>query len=192
MALVQVEGTMLTLDKTGCWASSGHTAQGCAALEQALRDCMAVNVRITALTEFPQFNKSTGSRGLTTTLTETQGRQQEQDQLSPLPPVSPYQGPAQKELDAIVSQPKDGLIGMELFGITHSDIGTAFLGVVQNGGLLPEDYPGEGLQDRRKDNACINRNCMIRTGFYSVRELEIWEVCFLGELCLCSLMLVFS
>jgi hypothetical protein len=47
MALVQVEGTMLTLDKTGCWASSGHTAQGCAALEQALRDCMAVNVRIT-------------------------------------------------------------------------------------------------------------------------------------------------
>ena len=45
IALVQEEGTMLTLDKTGCWASSGHTAQGCAALEQALRECMAVNVR---------------------------------------------------------------------------------------------------------------------------------------------------
>jgi len=192
MALVQVEGTMLTLDKTGCWASSGHTAQGCAALEQALRDCMAVNVRITALTEFPQFNKSTGSRGLTTTLTETQGRQQEQDQLSPLPPVSSHQGPAQEELDArnCTAVERWGLL--KLFGITHSDIGTAFLGVVQNGGLLPEDYPGEGLQDRRKDNACINRNCMIRTGFYSVREQEFWEVCFLGELCLCSLMLVFS
>ncbi|GAB7333625.1 hypothetical protein MBLNU13_g05191t1 [Cladosporium sp. NU13] len=34
-------GVMSTM--LGCWASSGHTSQGCAALEQALRDCMAVN-----------------------------------------------------------------------------------------------------------------------------------------------------
>ncbi|KAM0701666.1 hypothetical protein Q7P35_010575 [Cladosporium inversicolor] len=34
-------GVMTTM--LGCWASSGHTAQGCAALEQSLRDCMAVN-----------------------------------------------------------------------------------------------------------------------------------------------------
>lgn len=25
---------------TGCWASQGHAAQGCAALEQQLRSCM--------------------------------------------------------------------------------------------------------------------------------------------------------
>ena len=100
IALVQVEGTILTLDKTGCWASSGHTSQGCAALEQALRECMAVNVRNITLPEFLQFNKSGGSRTLTNVLTETQGRQQEQDQLPPLPPVSPHQGPAQEELDA--------------------------------------------------------------------------------------------
>jgi hypothetical protein len=100
-ALVQVEGAILTLDKTGCWASSGHTSQGCAALEQALRDCMAVNVRNIAV-QLLQFNKITGSRGLIFTLTETQGRQQEQDQLSPLPPVSSHQGPAQEELDATI------------------------------------------------------------------------------------------
>lgn len=100
IALVQVEGTILTLDTTGCWASSGHTSQGCAALEQALRDCMAVNVRDVPLSELLRFNESGGSRTLTNILTETQGRQQEQDQLPPLPPVSPHQGPAQEELDA--------------------------------------------------------------------------------------------
>jgi hypothetical protein len=33
------------LSVTGCWASSGYTAQGCAALEQQLRACMDAPVR---------------------------------------------------------------------------------------------------------------------------------------------------
>lgn len=90
---------------------------------------MAVNVRITSPL---QFDKNSGTKDLTNTLTETQGRQQEQDQLPPLPPVSPDQGPAQEELDASSIYTAAGRWGsLKLFGITHSDIGTAFLGVVQ-------------------------------------------------------------
>ncbi|KAM0716470.1 hypothetical protein Q7P37_007915 [Cladosporium fusiforme] len=36
-------GVMSTV--LGCWASSGHTAQGCAQLEQALRTCMDAKVK---------------------------------------------------------------------------------------------------------------------------------------------------
>ena len=118
--------TVLTMDETGCWASSGHTAQGCAALEQSLRDCMAVNVRIISHLGFLQFNKRTGSRGLMISLTETQGQQQEQDQPDPFPPVSPDQAPAQEELDATVYTAAGRWGLLKLFGITHSDIGTAF------------------------------------------------------------------
>lgn len=181
---------MLTLHETGCWASSGHTSQGCAALEQALRDCMAVNVRKTTL-HLLLLKKTVGSRELILTLTETQGRQQEQDQLTPLSPVPPHQGPAQEELDArnCTAAERWGLL--ELFGITHSDIGTAFLGVVQNGGLLPEDYPGSARP--QKDNACINRDCTIRTGFYSVcaGAGDLGSM-FHGRAMLFSWMLVFS
>ena len=56
--LVEVEDAILTPDKTGCWASSGHTAQGCAALEQALRDCMAVNVRNIAPLQFDKKSQN--------------------------------------------------------------------------------------------------------------------------------------
>ena len=89
---------------------------------------MAVNVRNTA--PF-QSDKIPGTKELTNTLTETQGRQQEQDQLPPLPPVSPDQGPAQEELDASIYTAAGRWGSLKLFGITHSDIGTAFLGVVQ-------------------------------------------------------------
>lgn len=75
---------------------------------------MAVNVRNFALLQFPQLNKIAGSKELTIALTETQGRQQEQDQLPPLPPVSSYQGPAQEELDVAVLQLVDGLVGTEI------------------------------------------------------------------------------
>ena len=129
---------------------------------------MAVNVRNLAFFGLVQFNKSTGSRGLTIALTETQGRQQEQDQLSPLPPVSPHQGPAQEELDATACTAAGRWGLLELFGITHSDIGTAFLGVVQNGGL-PGNYSGRVCKTA-EGYRCINTNCMIRTGFTKVRQ----------------------
>lgn len=125
-AMVLKQGTMLTLDKTGCWASSGHTAQGCAALEQSLRDCMAVNVRENCFHLSPRWRVITAGNKLTITLTETQGQQQEQDQPDPFPPVSPDQAPAQEELDATVYTAAGRWGLLKLFGITHSDIGTAF------------------------------------------------------------------
>lgn len=43
----------ILIPTTGCWASSGYTTQGCAALEQQLRACMDAPVRFAISTNQP-------------------------------------------------------------------------------------------------------------------------------------------
>lgn len=77
---------------SGCWASSGYTAQGCAALEQQLRACMDAPVCFGRL--ILTYAHSNSSRRA-----ESWSNQEEFHQLSSLEIISPDHRPPQAKLD---------------------------------------------------------------------------------------------